>query len=70
MSWVLLLQLPPDDRQVHGPLNNLVVMSGLGGGEEGKHLAILIPACASSRQAFLMMYSEYKLNKHGDNIQS
>ena len=32
-------------------------------------LAILIPACASSSQAFLMMYSSYKLNKQGDNIQ-
>ena len=32
-------------------------------------LAILIPACASSSQAFLMMYSAHKLNKQGDNIQ-
>ena len=32
-------------------------------------LAILIPACSSSRPAFLMMYSAYKLNKQGDNIQ-
>ena len=32
-------------------------------------LAILIPACAYSRPAFLMMYSAYKLNKQGDNIQ-
>ena len=32
-------------------------------------LAILIPACASSSPAFLMMYSTYKLNKQGDNIQ-
>ena len=31
-------------------------------------LAILIPACASSSPAFLMMYSAYKLNKQGDNI--
>ena len=31
--------------------------------------AILIPACASSTPAFLMMYSAYKLNKQGDNIQ-
>ena len=31
-------------------------------------LAILIPACASSSTVFLMMYSAYKLNKHGDNI--
>ena len=31
--------------------------------------AILIPACASSSQAFCTMYSEYKLNKQGDNIQ-
>ena len=31
--------------------------------------AILIPACAPSSPAFLMMYSAYKLNKHGDNIQ-
>ena len=30
--------------------------------------AILIPACASSNPAFLMMYSAYKLNKQGDNI--
>ena len=32
-------------------------------------LAILIPACASSSPAFLMMYSAYKLNKQVDNIQ-
>ena len=31
--------------------------------------AILIPACASSSLAFYMMYSAYKLNKQGDNIQ-
>ena len=31
--------------------------------------AILISACASSSPAFLMMYSSYKLNKQGDNIQ-
>ena len=31
--------------------------------------AILIPACASSSPAFLVMYSVYKLNKPGDNIQ-
>ena len=31
--------------------------------------AILIPACASSSPAFLMMYSEYELNKQGDNLQ-
>ena len=31
--------------------------------------AILIPACASSSPAFLMMYSAYKLNKQGDNVQ-
>ena len=31
--------------------------------------AVLIPACASSSPAFHMMYSAYKLNKHGDNIQ-
>ena len=34
------------------------------------HPAIPIPACASSSPAFLMMYSAYKLNKQGDNIQS
>ena len=33
-------------------------------------LAILIPACASSSPAFLMMYSAYKLNKQGGIIQS
>ena len=32
-------------------------------------LATLIPVCASSSLAFLMMYSAYKLNKQGDNIQ-
>ena len=32
-------------------------------------LAILIPACVSFSPAFLMMYSAYKLNKQGDNIQ-
>ena len=31
--------------------------------------AIFIPACASSSPVFLMMYSAYKLNKQGDNIQ-
>ena len=31
--------------------------------------AILIPACASSSPVFLMMYSAYKINKQGDNIQ-
>ena len=31
--------------------------------------AILIPACASFSLAFHMMYSAYKLNKQGDNIQ-
>ena len=31
--------------------------------------AILIPACASPSMAFCMMYSAYKLNKEGDNIQ-
>ena len=31
--------------------------------------AVLIPACASSSPAFLMMYSAYKLNKQGDNTQ-
>ena len=30
---------------------------------------ILIPACASSIWAFHVMYSAYKLNKQGDNIQ-
>ena len=32
-------------------------------------LAILIPVCASSSPVFLIMYSAYKLNKQGDNIQ-
>ena len=32
-------------------------------------LAILIPACVSSSPGFLMMYSAYKLNKQGNNIQ-
>ena len=31
--------------------------------------AILIPACASSSLAFHMMYSAYKLNKQGYNVQ-
>ena len=31
--------------------------------------SILIPTCASSSPAFCMMYSAYKLNKQGDNIQ-
>ena len=31
--------------------------------------ATLIPACASSSPVFLIMYSAYKLNKQGDNIQ-
>ena len=33
-------------------------------------MAILIQACASSRLAFRMMYSAYKLNKQDDNIPS
>ena len=32
-------------------------------------LAILIPVCASSSPAFLMMYSAYKVNKQDDHIQ-
>ena len=32
-------------------------------------LGILIPTCASSSPAFHMMYSAYRLNKQGDNIQ-
>ena len=32
-------------------------------------LAILIPAHTSSSPAFLMLYSAYKLNEQGDNIQ-
>ena len=32
-------------------------------------LAILIPVCASSSPAFLMMFSAHKLNKQSDNIQ-
>ena len=31
---------------------------------------ILIPACGSLSLAFCMMYSAYKLNQQGDNIQS
>ena len=31
--------------------------------------AMLIPACASSSPVLLMMYSAYKLNKQGDNMQ-
>jgi len=31
---------------------------------------ILIPACSSYSPAFHMMYSSYKLNKQGDNIQT
>ena len=30
---------------------------------------ILLPACALSSLAFCMMYSAYKLNKQGDNVQ-
>ena len=33
-------------------------------------LAILIPACYLSSLAFCMMYSTYKLNKQGDDIQT
>ena len=32
-------------------------------------LAVLIPVCASSSLAFCKIYSAYKLNKQGDNIQ-
>ena len=33
-------------------------------------LPFLIPACAPSSLAFHVMYSSYKLNKQGDNIQT
>ena len=33
-------------------------------------LAILIPACYSSSPAFHILYTAYKLNKQGDNIQN
>ena len=33
-------------------------------------LAMLIPVCASSSLSSCMIYSAYKLNKQGDNIQS
>ena len=33
------------------------------------YFSILIPVCASSSLAFCLMYSEYKLNMQGDNIQ-
>ena len=36
---------------------------------EGELRSLLIPAYASSSPAFLMMYSAYKLNKQGDNMQ-
>ena len=36
----------------------------------GLDVMILIPGCASSSLVFHMMYSAYKLNKQGDNIQS
>ena len=32
-------------------------------------LAILIPICALSSLAFHMLYSAYRLNKQGDNVQ-
>ena len=32
-------------------------------------LAIMIPVCASSSPEFHMMFSAWKLNKQGDNIQ-
>ena len=44
--------------------NSIIITQAL-----GTLLAILIPTCASSSPAFLMMYSAYKLNKQGDNIQ-
>ena len=31
--------------------------------------SLLIPACVSSSPAFFMMYTAYKLNKQGENIQ-
>ena len=38
-------------------------------GRPGVLQATLIPACASSSPAFLMMYPAYKLNKQDDNTQ-
>ena len=51
------------------PASGSFPMSQLFTSHVHKHLTILIPACASSSPAFLMMYSAYKLNKQGDNIQ-
>ena len=55
-SWILLSFFCPLELKAY--LRLLIFLS-----------AILIPACVSSSPAFLMMYSAYKLNKQGDNIQ-
>ena len=44
--------------------NSIIITQAL-----GTLPAFLIPACASHSPVFLMMYSAYKLNKQGDNIQ-
>ena len=43
--------------------------SPLGSSVHGLLQAILIPACGSSSLAYHVMYSAFKLNKQGDNIQ-
>jgi len=58
-GWRRLLTVPWTARVVSSAYPRLLIFLP----------AILIPACASSSPAFLMMYSAYKLNKQGDNIQ-
>ena len=80
--WSLVFEFWVLNQLFHTPLSpssrgSLVLLHFLPQGRYHLHnlrlliflLAILIPACASSSLAFLMMYSAYKLNKHGDNIQ-
>jgi len=59
-NWILILKFNPKCQLLESPsLITLLIFLP----------AILIPAWVSSNLVFLMMYSAYKLNKQGDNVQ-
>ena len=80
MPWSSFSECWALSQLFHSPLSlssrgSLVLLHFLASGWCHLHIIyiflpeILIPACASSSPVFLMMYSAYKLNKQGDNIQ-
>ena len=68
-SFTFFLFLPPFFKRLFSSSSALRVVSSVYLRLLIFLLAILFLACASSSPAFHMMYSAYKLNKQGDNIQ-